>query len=133
MALHVQRQVVTTGEAALADLTAEGLGARVLAEMTRELVGAREPPVAVREGARVRLLACVQPLVRLEVGRLGVSLAAAGELAEVDAAFFKFRVVLPVVLDGGAAGVRDGLLAGLVGAVPGRGEGHAGQRVLGRG
>lgn len=108
--------MIAAGEAALAHLAAEGLGARVLAQMPRELVRARELPVAVGEGAGVGLLAGVQPLVSLEVGRLRVGLAAAGELAEVDAALLQLGVVLAVVLDGGAPGVGDGLLARLVAA-----------------
>ena len=45
------------------------------------------------------------PLVRLEVGALGVGLAAPRETTEVDAAFLQLRVVLAVVLDRGTPGV----------------------------
>jgi len=58
VALHVQGQVIGTGEAALAHLAAERLGARVFAVVARQLVGARETPLTFRPVASVRLFAC---------------------------------------------------------------------------
>ena len=54
----MQRQVIGTGEAALAHLAAERLGARVFAVVARQLVGARETPLTFRPMASVRLFAC---------------------------------------------------------------------------
>lgn len=65
MPLHVERQVVGAGEAAVADGALEGLCPRVLPVVARQLVGAREPPVAAFPRALVGLLTCVSPQVRL--------------------------------------------------------------------
>lgn len=56
MPLHVERQVVGAGEAAVADGALEGLCPRVLPVVARQLVGAREPPVAALPRALVGLL-----------------------------------------------------------------------------
>lgn len=56
--LHVQRQVVGAREAAAAHGALERLGPRVLPVVARQLVRAREPPVAARPAALVRLLTC---------------------------------------------------------------------------
>lgn len=58
VALHVQRQVVGAGEAAVAHPALERLGARVLPVVAGQLVRPREPPVAALPGALVGLLAC---------------------------------------------------------------------------
>lgn len=84
--LHVQRQVVGAREGALAFVALEWLLARVLPEVARQLVRPSELPRAARPRARVRLLACVRALVRLEVGALGVDLLAALEVALVHLA-----------------------------------------------
>jgi len=97
--------MVGAGEAALTDLAAEGLGASVFSYVAGQLVGAGKTPLAGGEVTSVWLLACMYSLVSLEVGALGVGLAAHGEGAVVDAALLQLGVVLAVVLDGGAAGV----------------------------
>jgi len=99
VALHVQGQVIGTGEAALAHLAAERLGARVFAVVARQLVGARETPLTFRPVASVRLFACVNSLVGLEVRALGVHFGASGEVAVVDSPLLQFRIIAPVVLD----------------------------------
>ena len=58
MFLDVQRQVVAAGEAAVAELALERLGARVLPVVTRQLIRPGEAPLAARPRALVRLLAC---------------------------------------------------------------------------
>lgn len=58
MSLHVQRQVVTPGEAALADDALEGFRTGVLAVVPRQLVGPRETPLTLGPLAGVRLFTC---------------------------------------------------------------------------
>ena len=55
----------------------------MLPHVPGELVGAGKLPAAVLPRADVRLLAGVCPEVRLQVGGLGVALAAAGVVARV--------------------------------------------------
>jgi len=67
--------------------------------------------VALRPLASVRLFPCVNSLVGLQVGALGVDLVAAREVTMVCSPLFQLRVVSPsVVLEGGAGGglSRDG-------------------------
>lgn len=61
VSLHVQGQVVRSGEAPAAHGTLERLSPRVLPEVARQLVGTGEAPVATLPGAFVRLLACMSP------------------------------------------------------------------------
>ena len=68
--LHVQRQVVGAGEAAVAHAALEGLGPRVLAVVAGQLVRAGEPPVAAFPGAFVRLLTCATDQEGKVSGRL---------------------------------------------------------------
>ena len=56
MPLHVQTQVVASGELAVAALALEGSVARVLAVVSRQFVGAGEAPAAAFPPALVRLL-----------------------------------------------------------------------------
>ena len=79
----MQREVVTPRELPLTLLTLERLGAGVFAKVSRQFVGAREFPRASLPRARVRFLAGMRPHVGLEMGALGVDLAAAGVLALV--------------------------------------------------
>jgi hypothetical protein len=58
VALHVQREVVGAGEAALAHHALERLGARVLPVVAGQLIRPGKPPVAALPGALVGLLAC---------------------------------------------------------------------------
>lgn len=58
VSLHVQRQVVGTGEAAVAHSALERLGTRVLPVVAGQLVRPRKPPVAALPGALVGLLTC---------------------------------------------------------------------------
>ncbi len=76
MFLHVQTQVVTASERALAQLTLERALSGVLPVVTGQFVGARELPAAALPGAVVRLLPGVRAQVRLEVRALGVHLLA---------------------------------------------------------
>ncbi|CAN7945211.1 unnamed protein product, partial [Ixodes pacificus] len=87
----MERQVVRPGEGPLAELALERLLARVLPEVARQLVGPGELPRAALPRAALGLLwlggpTCVRPLMRLEVGALGVHLLAALEVALVDLA-----------------------------------------------
>lgn len=56
MPLHVERQVIGAGEAAVADDALEGLCPRVLPVVARQFIRAREPPVAAFPRALVGLL-----------------------------------------------------------------------------
>lgn len=58
VSLHVQRQVVGAGEAAVAHPALERLGTRVLPVVAGQLVRPRKPPVAALPGALVGLLTC---------------------------------------------------------------------------
>lgn len=58
VSLHVQGEVVGSGEGARADGALEGFGARVLSEMARQLIRTCEAPVAAVPRAPVRLLTC---------------------------------------------------------------------------
>ena len=81
--LEVQGEVVGAGEGPLAHPALERPVPRVLPHVPRQLVGAGKLPAAVLPRADVRLLARVRPEVRLQVGGLGVALAAAGVVAGV--------------------------------------------------
>lgn len=63
VALHVQRQVVGAGEAAVAHHALERLGTRVLPVVAGQLVRPGKPPVAALPGALVGLLARMSPQV----------------------------------------------------------------------
>lgn len=95
--LHVQGEVVGSGERARTHGTLEGLGAGVFPVVARQLVGPREAPVAAVPGAAVRLLTGVSPEVGLQMGRLGVDLLAAWVITVVDSPFLQVRIVPPVV------------------------------------
>lgn len=116
MALHVQSQVITPGEAPLADQTLEGLGAGVFTDVPRQFVRACELPLAGGHVAPVWLLPGVDALVGLEVGGLGVGFAATRKAAVVNSPFLQLWVVLPVVLDGGTPRVSHWLLSGFPGS-----------------
>ncbi len=58
MPLHVQGEVVGSGEASFAVDALEGLDPRVLPVMTGQLVRPGEPPFATLPGATIRFLAC---------------------------------------------------------------------------
>lgn len=77
MSLHVQRQVVGPGEGPLAELTLKGAVTGVLAKVSRQLIGPGKLPAAALPAALIGLLAGVRPQVSLQVGGLGVGLAAA--------------------------------------------------------
>lgn len=61
--LHVQRQVVGAGEAAVAHPALERLGTRVLPVVAGQLVRPSKPPVAALPVALVGLLTCMSPQV----------------------------------------------------------------------
>lgn len=63
VALHVQRQVVGAGEAAVAHHALERLGTRVLPVVAGQLIRPGKPPVAALPGALVGLLARMSPQV----------------------------------------------------------------------
>jgi len=84
MAFHVQREVVASGEGALAARALEWPVPGVFPVVTRQLVGAGELPRAAGPRTLVRLFAGVGPQVRLQVRALVVRLAAAVERALVD-------------------------------------------------
>lgn len=58
VALHVQREVVGAGEAAVAHHALERLGTRVLPVVAGQLVRPGKPPVAAVPGTLVGLLTC---------------------------------------------------------------------------
>jgi hypothetical protein len=55
--LHVQREMITPGEGALADPAFKGLSPGVLAVMPRQFVAPGEPPLAFRPLTLIRFLA----------------------------------------------------------------------------
>lgn len=97
VSLHVQGEVVRSGEGARADGALEGFGARVLPVMARQLVRTSKTPVAAVPRAPVGLLTRVSPEVGFQMGRLGVDLLAAWVITVVDPPFLQVRVVPPVV------------------------------------
>lgn len=97
VSLHVQGEVVGSGEGARADGALEGFGARVLSEMARQLIRTCEAPVAAVPRAPVRLLTRVSPEVGFQMGRLGVDFLASWVITVVDPSFLQVRVVPPVV------------------------------------
>lgn len=90
---HVERQMIGSAETSLAVAALEGFRSSMLAIVPGELVAAREPPLASFPGAFVRFLACMRPLVRLQVRTLRVNLLASEELAFVYMPFRSGRVV----------------------------------------
>jgi len=103
MSFHVQGKVVTPCKTALAHFAFERLCTRVLPIMPGQLVRPGKLIVTLWPLAGVRLFPCVNSLVGLEVGALGVDLVAARKVAMVGSSFFQLGVVSPsVVLEGGA-------------------------------
>ena len=82
--LHVKRQMVRPGESSLTQFAVERFVPRVFPLMPGQLVRPGEPPAAVLPLADVGLLPGVGPQVGLQVGGLGVGLAAVVEGAGVD-------------------------------------------------
>lgn len=80
--------MVGSGEGPLTQVTLEGPVAGVFAEVTRELVGAGELPSTAFPAAVVGLLTGVSAQMCLQVGTLGVRLAAACERAGVSGRAF---------------------------------------------
>ena len=78
-------EVIGASKGPLAVLALEGLDSSVLAHVARELVGAGELPAATLPVTFIRFLASVCPLVRLQVGALGVDFVAARVRATVNA------------------------------------------------
>jgi hypothetical protein len=72
MALHVEGEMIGTGETTLAAATFEWLRSGVLAIVSRQFVGPGEPPVTTVPTAVVGFLTGVCPLVGFQVGGLGV-------------------------------------------------------------
>jgi len=97
-----------------AHLAGEGFGSGVFAEMSGQFVTAGETPLAGGECALVGLFACVDALMGLQVGGLGVGFATSRIVTEVDSSLLQLGVVLSVVFDGGASGMGLRLLAGLL-------------------
>lgn len=100
VSLHVQRQVVGAGEAAVAHPALERLGTRVLPVVAGQLVRPRKPPVAALPGALVGLLTRVSPQVSFQMRRLCINFSATGVITVVDASFLQIGVTPPVVSDG---------------------------------
>ena len=95
--------MVRAGEGPLAHSALEGPVPRVLPHVPGQLVGAGKLPAAVLPRADVGLLTGVRPEVRLEVGGLGVALAAAGVLAGVGGQLPLEAVQLGLgLIDGGS-------------------------------
>lgn len=63
--LHVQREMIASGERALADRAFKGLSPGVLAVMPRQFVAPGESPLAFRPLTLIRFLARVYPLMSL--------------------------------------------------------------------
>lgn len=105
MPLHVQGEVVAPRERSLADRAFERLRARVLPIVPSQFVAPREPPFAFWPLALVRLLACVYPLMRLQVGTLRVDLCTTYEITVVDASLLELRIVPSVEFVGEGRGL----------------------------
>lgn len=129
VSLHVQGQVVRSGEGARADGALEGFGARVLPVVARQLVGAGEAPVAAVPRAPVRLLTSVSPEVSFQMGRLGVYFLAAWVVTVVDAPLLQVGVVPAVVADRHCGGGRGLPLGGGGGGALGERRGGTARRV----
>ena len=84
MPLHVQGEVVRSGEGPFAEPALERTVASVFPHVSGELIRPRKLPSAAFPGADVRLFARVSPLVGLQVGRLCVGLEAALNWAVVN-------------------------------------------------
>lgn len=72
--LHVQREMIASGEGALADRAFKGLSPGVLAVMPRQFVAPGESPLAFRPLTLIRFLARVYSLMSLQVRALRVDL-----------------------------------------------------------
>jgi len=83
---HVFAEVIGTHESLVADRAGEPLLARVGPQVALEFVGAGEPLAAEKPIADERALARVPAQMGLQVGRLAVDFAAAGDVATVDVA-----------------------------------------------
>ncbi len=113
MRLDVLAEVVRAHEPLVADGAGEALLTRVRAEVPLELVRAREALPAEQPVADEGPLAGVPPQVSLQVRRLAVHLAAAGDVAGMDAPLSQvrpcwtqpLRLLAVGAVAGGAAGV----------------------------
>lgn len=65
MPLHVQGEVIGSGETTFADLAAERFGARMFPIVTGQLVGTGETPLTLGPVAAVRFLTCQQQRIPL--------------------------------------------------------------------
>ena len=74
MPLHVEREVVASGERPGAQVALERLLAGVFPVVPGQLIGPGKLPAAALPGAGVRLLSSVGPLVSFQVRALGVDL-----------------------------------------------------------
>ena len=72
--LHVERQVITSGERPGAQVALERLLPGVFPVVPSQLIGPGKLPAAALPGAGVRLLSSVRPLVSFQMGTLGVHL-----------------------------------------------------------
>lgn len=97
MSLHVQRQVVTPGEAALADDALERFRAGVLPVVPRQLVGPRETPLALGPLTGVRFFTRVDSLMGFQVGAFGVDFCATNKITVMYPPLLQLRIVPPVV------------------------------------
>ena len=73
VAFHVEGQVITAGELALAQVALEGLGSGVLPVVTRQLVGPGKLPPATLPSAHVGLLTRVKTHVEFQSQSAGQS------------------------------------------------------------
>ena len=83
VSLHVQTEMVASGESPFAEMALERSVSGVFAVVTGKFVRSREFPPASFPIAMVRLLARVSPQVRLQMRRLGVCFSASGMRASV--------------------------------------------------
>lgn len=83
MSLHVQCQMVRSGEGPLAEVTLERPMTSVFSVMTSQLVGPGELPATTLPVTVVWFLACMCSHMSLQVRTLGVRLSTARELAAV--------------------------------------------------
>lgn len=97
--LHMQGQVIRSGEGARADRALERFGPCVFPEVTSQLIRTGETPVTSIPRTPVRLLTSVGPQVGFQMGRLGVHFLTSWEVTVVYPPLLQVWVGPAVVAD----------------------------------
>lgn len=87
VSLHVQWQVIGSGESSLTNVTFERFVTSVFTEVAGQLIWSRKPPGAAFPCTYIRLLPCVCPSVGFQVRTLCVDFIAAFKVTPVDPPF----------------------------------------------